>query len=127
VARDTTTAGAEAGAEAARSGLQVVHRTADAAGEATRRSAEGTAELGQALAELVQEQARHNAATLRELSEAVDWPRLFQIQSEFLHASLERMAVLARRYLEANQAVLTAAAKVGGEAGRWGRGGSEAA
>ena len=74
----------------------------------------------------MQEQTRHNVATLTALSEAVDWERLFRIQGEFLHASLERMAGLARRYLEASQAVLTAAAKVG-EAGRRDRGGSEAA
>ncbi len=117
---------AEATAEAARSGLQVVHRTTTAASQATRRSAQGTAELGQALSELVQEQARHNVATLTALSEAVDWERLLRVQGEFLHASLERMAGLAQRYLEASQAVLTAATSVGG-AGRRNRGGSEAA
>ena len=125
VARDTTTAGAEtaakATAEAARSGLQVVRRTADAAGEATRRSAEGTAELGQALTELVQEQIRHNVVTLTALSKAVDWEQLFRIQGEFLRTSLERLAGLNRRYLEASQAVFTAAARAG-EAGRRDRG-----
>ena len=127
VARDTTAAGAEATAEAARSGLQVVHRTTAAAGQATRRSAQGTAELGQVLTELVHEQNRHNLATLTALGEAVDWERLLRIQSEFLHASLERMAGLAQRYLEASQAVLTAATKVGEATGRRDRGGSEAA
>ena len=126
MARDTTAAGAEAAGEAARSGLQIVRRTADAAGEATRQSAEGTAELGRALTELVQEQTRHNLATLTALGEVVDWERLLQIQSEYMRTSLERMAGLTRRYLEASQAVLTAAAKVG-EVGRRNRGGSEAA
>ena len=114
VARDTTTAGAEtaakATAEAARSGLQVVRRTADAAGEATRRSAEGTAELGQVLAELVQEQTRRNLETWTALAGAVDWERVFRIQSEFLRTSLERTAELTRRSLEITQAVMTAAA-----------------
>jgi Phasin protein len=133
VARDTTAAGAEATGEAARSGLQIVRRTADAAGEATRaagevtrQSAEGTSELGRVLTELVQEQTRHNLATLRKLGEVVDWERLLQIQSEYLRTSLERMAGLTQRYLEASQAVLTAAAKVG-EFGRRNRGGSKAA
>ena len=131
VARDTTAAGAEAAreatAEAARSGLQVVRRATDATGEATRRSAAGTAELGQALTELVQEQTRHNVATLRKLGEAVDWERWFQIQSEYMHTSLERMAGLSRRYLEASQAVLAAVAQLrsGGRQDRGG--GSEAA
>ena len=71
-------------------------------------------------------QTRHNIATLMALGEAVDWPRLFRIQGEFLRASLERVAKLNRRYLEAGQAVLAAAAKAG-EAGRRDHGGSEAA
>ena len=88
---------------------------------ATRRSAEGTAELGQALTELVQEQIRHNVVTLTALSKAVDWEQLFRIQGEFLRTSLERLAGLNRRYLEASQAVFTAAARAG-EAGRRDRG-----
>jgi hypothetical protein len=131
VARDTTAAVAEtateAAAEAARGGLQVVRRTSAAADQATRRSAEGTAELGQGLTELVHQQTRHNAATLLALSETVDWERWFRIQGEYLHASLERVAGLAQRYLDASQAVLTAAAKVGAAGGRRNRGGSEAA
>ena len=130
VAHDTTAAAAEnameATAEATRSGLQVVHRATAAVGQATRRSAEGTAELGQGLTELVHEQVRHNAAALAALSETVDWERLLRIQREYLHASLERMGGLAQRYLEASQGVLTAAAKVA-KAGPWNRGGSEAA
>ena len=42
-------------------------------GEVTRRSAEGTAELGQVLAELVQEQTRRNLETWTALAGAVDW------------------------------------------------------
>ena len=118
VARDTTAAGAEATAEAARSGLQVVRRSADAVGEATRRSAEGTAELGQALTELVQEQTRRNLETWTALAGAVDWERVFRIQSEFLRTSLERTAELTRRSLEITQAVMTAAASASSQQAR---------
>jgi hypothetical protein len=75
----------------------------------------------------VHEQNRHNLATLTALGEAVDWERLFRIQSEFMRTSLERMAGLTRRYLKASQAMLTAAAKVGEATGRRDRDGSEAA
>ncbi|MFL5333685.1 MAG: phasin family protein [Geminicoccaceae bacterium] len=130
VARDTTAAVAEttteATAEAARGGLQMVRRSTAAADQATRRSAAGIGELGQGLTELVHEQTRHNAATLMALGEAINWQRLFRIQSEYMQVSLERTAGLAQRYLDASQAVLTAAAKVGA-AGRRNRGGSEAA
>ena len=105
--------------------MEAVHRSTSAASQVTRRSAQGTAELRQALSELVQEQARHNVAILTALSEAVDWERVIRTQSEFLLASLERMAGLAQRYLEAGQAVLTVATTVGGAGGR-NRGGSEA-
>jgi hypothetical protein len=120
VARDTTAAGTEAAqatGEAARSGLQIVRRGTEAAGEAARRSTASTVQLGQAMAELVQEQTRHNVATLTALGHAVDWERLLRIQSEFLRTTLERTAGLFRRYLEASQAVFGAAAQAG-EAGR---------
>ena len=42
--------------------------------------------------------------------EAVDWDRVFQIQSEFARGSLERSAQLTQRYLEVTQAVMTATA-----------------
>ena len=64
----------------------------------------------------MEEQTGHNIPTVTALGEAVDWERVFRIQSQFLRTSLERMAGLTRRYLEARQAVLTAATKVGGEA-----------
>ena len=64
VARDTTTAGAgtaaQASSDVSRIGLQIARGTREVAGEAARRSAQGTAEAGQALTELVQEQTRHN-------------------------------------------------------------------
>jgi hypothetical protein len=126
MARRTAEAGAETATGAARSGLQIARRPGDAAGAMARRSAQGTAELGQALTELMQEQSRHNIATLTALTEAVDWPRLLRIQLEFIHASLERMVGFARRYLEVSQGVFTAAAKVPA-AGSRDRDGSEAA
>ena len=64
-----TEAGAQATTAAARSGLQLVGRTAEAFGEVQRetaqRSAEATAELGRLFAELVSEQARHNVEMRR--------------------------------------------------------------
>ena len=63
-ARGAAEASAQATTTAARSGLQLVERTAGTFGEVqretARRSAEGTAELGQLLAEFVSEQTRHN-------------------------------------------------------------------
>ena len=104
-------------------GLQVVERTAGAAAEmereVARRSIEGTTELGRVLVDLVQEQTRHNLETWKALGEtvdwglrpqAVDWGRVFQLQSEYLRVSLDRAAQFTQRYLEASQAVLTAAA-----------------
>ncbi len=84
-----------------------------------RRSAEGTAELGRAVLDLVEQQTRHNLETLDALTGAVDWDRVakavdwdhvFHIQGEYLRVSLERAAQLTRRYLEVSQAVVTAAA-----------------
>jgi hypothetical protein len=118
----------EASASVARSGLQVAQRAIGAVGgaqrEMTLQSAESTAELGQALVHLVGEQSRHNFETWTALAgavdwdqvakaqvvKAVDWNRVFQIQGEYLHTSLERAAQLSRRYLEGIQAVMTAAA-----------------
>jgi hypothetical protein len=109
--------------DAARRGFQVVHRTAEAALEVervvARRSAEGTAELGQALIALVSEQTRHNLETWTALTHAVDWDRaaravdwdrVFQLQGEFLRASMERAAQLTQRYFEVTQAVMASAA-----------------
>jgi hypothetical protein len=105
--------GGDRGQERERGGGRGGEEAAEAAGEVQRelaqRSAEGTAELGQALVDLVQEQARHNLETLKALAEAVDWERCFQLQAEYLGASLERAARLNRRYLEATRAVMTAA------------------
>ena len=114
---------AERTEDVARQGLQAAQRTAEAAGEAqrevARRSAEHTAELGRVLADLLQEQTRHNLETLSALAgavdwdqvaKAVDWDRVLRLQGEYLRASLERGAQLTRRYLEAGQAAMAATA-----------------
>jgi hypothetical protein len=78
--------------------------------ESVRRVAEGTTELSQVFADLVQEQTRQNIEALTALSRAVDWERILQVQGEFLRASLERTALFTRRYFEVSQAVMTSAA-----------------
>jgi hypothetical protein len=104
---------AQAGAGAMRSGLQVVQRAAYAAGEAQRetaqRSADGTAELGQAWMELVQQQSRHNVQTLTALTGAVRWDEVLRAQGEFLRASVERMAQFTQRWLETSGSVMGSA------------------
>lgn len=98
----------------AREGFQLARRATGAAIEvehaAARRSAEGTAELGQALIELVNEQTRHNVEAFRALTRTVDWNQVAQIQAEFVRVSLERTTQLTQRYLEVAQAVITSAA-----------------
>ena len=76
----------------------------------TRRSAEGAAEVGQALAELVDQQGRHNVEAFKALTGAVDWDGVARIQAELVRASLERAAEFARRYVEVVQAVMASAA-----------------
>ncbi len=97
----------------ARSGLQVVRRTVDTAVEVeqqtARRAAEGTAEISQVLVDLINEQTRHNVEVFRNLTQAVDWRQVAELQSEFLRVSLERTAQFTRRYFEVSQAVLTSA------------------
>jgi len=124
-ATEVTREAADRAGDATRQGLHVVERTVGAAAEVeravARRSAEGMAELGQALVELVGQQTRQNLETLKALSEAVawdqvakavDWDRVFQIQGEYLRVSLERTMQLTQRYLEVSQAVVTQAASV---------------
>jgi len=100
-------------------GLPVVQGTTEATGAVALQSAEGTVEIGRTLLSLVHEQTRQNLDTMRALTaavdwnkaaKAVDWERVFQIQGEFLHASLERSAQLTQRYLEVTQTVMTATA-----------------
>ena len=70
----------------ARRGFEFAQRTAGAALEVeravTRRSTEGATEVGQAFAELVKEQARHNVEAFQALTRAVDWDQVARIQSE---------------------------------------------
>jgi hypothetical protein len=118
-----TRAGAEAAESGIGGGLRIAQRaaqqTAEVEREVAHRSAEGTAELGRALLDLVEQQTRHNLETWAALTEVVDWnqvaeavnwDRAFQVQGEFLRASLERAAQLTQRYLEVSQAMMNAAA-----------------
>jgi hypothetical protein len=102
-------------------GLHVVGRAAESAAELQRemaqRSAEGTTELGRAVADLWQEQARDHVKAWAALADtvdwnqvikAVDWDQVAQIQSEYLRLSLERTSRFARHYLEISQSVMTA-------------------
>jgi Phasin protein len=78
--------------------------------EETRRSADGAAELGRLLVDLVQEQIRYNFEILTRLTQATDWGQIFRIQSEYLRVSLQRGAQLTQRCLEVSQAGMAAAA-----------------
>jgi len=89
-----------------------------------QRATEGMAEVGRALMDLLHEQTRHNLETLTALigtvdwnraAEAVDWDQVFQIQGEFLRASVERSARLTQRCLEATQVMMAAAATAPGQ------------
>lgn len=108
-----------------RRGADVAQRSVDAMGEVqravTQRSAQGTAEFGRALIEVMNEQTRHNLETFSALTQAVDWDRVakavdwdrvVRIQGEYLRVSLERAAQLTQRYIEVSQAVVASAASV---------------
>jgi competence ComEA-like helix-hairpin-helix protein len=120
---EATRAGAEAAASAARGDLEAAQRAIGAVGEVQRavaqRSTEGMAEVGRALMDLTHEQTTHSLDTLTALTstvdwnratQAVDWDQVFQIQGEFLRASVGRSVQLTRCYIEAIQAVMAAAA-----------------
>ena len=113
-ARGAAETGAQATTAAARSGLQLVERTAGAFGEAqretARRSAEGTAELGQLLAEFVSEQTRRNLEVATAFGRAFDWGEALKAQGEFVRESLERATEFNRRYLEVVGSVMRATA-----------------
>jgi hypothetical protein len=100
--------------DAAHSGARTVQRMDGAIGEAklavAQQSAEGTATLGRVFVDLANEQIRHNLEALNALTGAVDWDRVFQIQGEYLHVSLERTVRLIQRCLEVSQATMTSAA-----------------
>jgi hypothetical protein len=108
--RAATGAGAEAAASAARGGLEIVEQAASSVGELPRqiaqRSAESAAKLVQAFMDLAREQGRQNLEMLTTVSQAVRWDQLLDAHGAFLQASLERMAVFNRRYLEITQEVM---------------------
>jgi hypothetical protein len=108
--------------DTARRGVETAQRTAGVALEieraVARRAAEGTTEIGQAFAELVREQARHNVAVLRALSRTVDWDGVAQVQTDFVRASVERATAFTRRYLEVVRAVVASAASTAKEQAR---------
>lgn len=115
VAREAT----ERGEDAARQGLRLVERAGEVQHEVARRSAEETAELGRVLVALTVAQTRQNLETLKALTDAVDWAqvsravdwrKVLEIQNEHVRVSLERTAELGRRYLELGQAVFAATA-----------------
>src|SRR3954451_14220035 len=112
VAREVTETGAQATTAAARSGLQLVERTAGAFGEVQRetaqRSAEATAELGRLFVELLGEQTRHNMEVATAFSRSADWGEIARLQGEFVRTSFERMNRLNGRYLEIVQDVMRA-------------------
>src|SRR3954454_665681 len=102
VAREATETGARA--TTARSGLQLVERTAGAFGEVQRetaqRSAEATAELGRLFVELLGEQTRHNLEVATAFGRMADWGEVARLQGEFVRSTFERVNRLNGRYLE---------------------------
>ncbi len=112
VGRGAAETGTEAASTVARTGLQLVQRTADTMSEVqretARQSAEGAAELGKLWLELLGEQTQHTLAVATALSKAVDWEEVVRAQSEYMRASIERMNQLNTRYLEIVRTVMTA-------------------
>lgn len=119
---DTTREAADRFENTARRGFEAARKTAGATLEVeravARRSAEGATEVGQAFAELVKEQTRHNVEAFQALTRAVDWSQVTRIQSELVRTSAERAAEFTRRYFEVVQAVLTSAASATKEQAR---------
>jgi hypothetical protein len=110
-AREAASAGAQAATNVARGGLQLLQRTADAAGEVERdvleRSTQGVTQLSELFVDLIGAQSRHNVETLAALTRAVRYDALIEIQRDFLRASMERMAEFSRRYFEMTQQVMS--------------------
>ena len=84
--------------------------------ETARRSAEGTAELGQLLAEFVSEQTRRNLEVATAFGRAFDWGEALKAQGEFVRESLERATEFNRRYLEIVRSVVQATASAAEQA-----------
>jgi hypothetical protein len=108
-ARDAT---GKAG-EVARSGVTEMQKSAAATLETGRavagRTAEDTKELGQALSQLLSEQAQHNLEVFTKLTGTFNLSEAARIQADFLRASMERSAQFARRYLETAQSTMFSA------------------
>ena len=122
---DATRETMDKGEDMARNSLRTMEKTADAVGEVSRtvakRSAEGTAEFGQAFTGVFKDQTQHNVETLNALSDAVDWEQVVkavdwkqvtQIQMAYVRASMERMAHLTQRYFELSQTAMSATTSV---------------
>ena len=77
--------------------------------EVTHRSAEGTAELGRALMDLVQEQTRHNLETWRRSARRSTGSGWSSSRASSCASAWSGRPELTQRYLEATQAVMTAA------------------
>jgi len=75
------------------------------------QAAQGANEVGQMLAQLFSEQAKHNVEVFAKLTRTFSWAESARIQADFLHASLDRTAQFTRRYLEATRTIMTPAAR----------------
>ncbi|HWL71334.1 MAG TPA: hypothetical protein VNS22_23565 [Geminicoccus sp.] len=99
--------------DAARSGVTEMQKSTAATLETGRamagRTAQDTKEFGQALSQLLSEQAQHNLEVFTKLTGTFNLSEAAQIQADFLHASMERSAQFARRYLETAQATMFSA------------------
>lgn len=114
VTRSSAKAAAQVTSIAARTSLETIQRTVDATTEVGRetvsRATAGTTDLNQLLVDLWNEQARHNLEAMTAFSRAVDWGKIVEVQSQFVRTSFERIGRMNRGYVEAVQAMMTAAA-----------------
>jgi len=116
-----TREGADAAAEAGRTGLQLVRHAAGTASEAqrelSRRTAEGTLEIGRELSNLLQEHARFNLSASMALC-AGDWEGFWRLQADHVHGSLQRAGRLTRCWFDLSQAALSATANSAHDRGK---------
>ena len=118
-AADVSRGAAEKAEDVVGRGLQVIHSTGEVQRVVARRTAEGSAEFGQVLVDLLNAQTRHNLDAFKAITDAVDWDqavkavdwqKVVEIQGALVRDSLERTAQLTRRYIEVTQSVLNSAA-----------------
>jgi ATP-dependent exoDNAse (exonuclease V) beta subunit len=85
-------------------GLQTVKKASEAAGhlpqDLAQRSAQDGSAFGQVLLELLQELGKQNMTAIAALARVRRLGDLLQIQSAYLHDTLERMTELNRRWLK---------------------------